>query len=193
VPSPEPTPPTKPAPRIPEFVHDILDDRPTGYLGTIRPDGRLSITPLSLLFDGTTIRLSTTTDRKKYRNLLADPRVALCIPHRNNPNRYIEVRGTARLEPDPDRSFINAMAVKYMDTEVYPFDPPGTDRVIIEIVPEHISTPRIPLAEKNSLQPDSVSKEPDSVSKEPDSVSKEPDSVSKEPDSVSKESVPHDG
>src|ERR1700722_5672057 len=85
------TPP--PTPRIPEFVHDILDDNPTGYLGTVRPDGHLSITPLALLFDGTTIRLSTTTDRKKYRNRVADPRVALCVPHRNNPNRYVEVRG----------------------------------------------------------------------------------------------------
>ena len=148
-----PTPAT-PTPRIPPFVHDILDDNPTGYLGTVRPDGQLSITPLALLFDGTTIRLSTTTDRKKYRNLLADPRVALCVPHRNNPNRYVEVRGTVRMVPDPDRSFINAVAKKYMDADVYPFDPPGTDRVTLEIIPQHISTPRIPLEEKNSLQPD---------------------------------------
>jgi PPOX class probable F420-dependent enzyme len=146
--------PTPPAPLIPAFVHDILDDNPTGYLGTVRPDGQLSITPLALLFDGTTIRLSTTTDRKKYRNLLADPRVALCVPHRNNPNRYVEVRGTVRMVPDPDRSFINAVAKKYMDADVYPFDPPGTDRVTLEIVPQQISTPRIPLEEDNPLQPD---------------------------------------
>jgi PPOX class probable F420-dependent enzyme len=148
-------PPPTPIPRFPEFVHDILDDNPTGYLGTVRPDGQLSITPLALLFDGTTIRLSTTTDRKKYRNLLADPRVALCVPHRNNPNRYVEVRGTVRIVPDPDRSFINAVAKKYMDADVYPFDPPGTDRVTLEVIPQHISTPRIPLEEGNPLlQPD---------------------------------------
>jgi PPOX class probable F420-dependent enzyme len=147
-------PPERPIPRIPAFVRDILDDNPTGYLGTVRPDGQLSITPLALLFDGTTIRLSTTTDRKKYRNLVADPRVALCVPHRNNPNRYVEVRGTVRMVPDPDRSFINAVAKKYMDADVYPFDPPGTDRVTLEIVPEQISAPRIPLEEKNPLQPD---------------------------------------
>ena len=59
------TEPAHSPPAIPHFVHDILDDNPTGYLGTLRPDGQLSITPLALLFDGTTIRLSTTTDRKK--------------------------------------------------------------------------------------------------------------------------------
>jgi PPOX class probable F420-dependent enzyme len=129
-------------PPIPPFVHDILDDNPTGYLGTLRPDGQLSITPLALLFDGSTIRLSTTTDRKKYRNLRADP------------NRYVEIRGTVRLVPDPDRSFINSVAKKYMDADVYPFDPPGTERVTLEIIPQHVSTPRIPLEEGNSLQPD---------------------------------------
>jgi PPOX class probable F420-dependent enzyme len=146
--------PSPNAPQIPSFVHDILDDNPTGYLGTIRPDGELSITPLALLFDGETIRLSTTTDRKKYRNLLADPRVALCVPHRKNPNRYVEVRGTANLVPDPERTFINTVAKKYMDADVYPFDPPGTDRVTIEIVPRQVSAPRIPLEDENPNGPD---------------------------------------
>jgi PPOX class probable F420-dependent enzyme len=156
-PSPPPTdpPPADSPPEILAFVHDILDDNPTGYLGTVRPDGQLSVTPLALLFDGTTIRLTTTTtDRKKYRNLLADPRVALCVPHRNNPNRYVEVRGTARIVPDSDRSFINAVAKKCMDADVYPFDPPGTDRVTLEIIPQYVSTPLISLEEGNALQPD---------------------------------------
>jgi PPOX class probable F420-dependent enzyme len=118
------------------------------------PTGEISITPLALLFDGTTIRLSTTTDRKKYRNLRADPRVALCVPHRNNPNRYVEVRGSARLVADADRSFINAVAKKYMDVDEYPFDPPGTERVTIEIEVRQVSSPRIWLAEENPNGPD---------------------------------------
>jgi PPOX class probable F420-dependent enzyme len=149
-----PVPPPNATPGIPAFVHDILDDNPTGYLGTIRPDGELSITPLALMFDGETIRLSTTMDRKKYRNLLADSRVALCVPHRKNPNRYVEVRGTARLVPDPERVFINSVARKYMDADVYPFDPPGTERVTIEIVPHQVSAPKIPLEAENPNGPD---------------------------------------
>lgn len=141
---------------IPAFVHDILDDNPTGYLATVRPDGCLSITPLALLFDGSVVRLSTTTDRKKYRNLLADPRVALCVPHRRNPNRYVELRGTARLVPDPDRTFIDAVAKKYMHADVYPFDPPGTERVTIEVIATQVSTPKIPLQDENPNGPDAV-------------------------------------
>ena len=141
-------------PAIPKFVEDILDDKPTGFLATVRPDGQLSVTPLAVMYDGKTIRLSTTTDRKKYRNLLADPRVALCVPHRNNPNRYVEVRGTASLVPDRDRSFINAIAKKYMGVGEYPFDRPGQERVTIEIRPEHVSAPRIPLADNAPQAPD---------------------------------------
>lgn len=142
------------APAIPSSVHDILDDKPTGFLATVRSDGRLSVTPLALMFDGTTIRLSTTKDRRKYRNLVADPRVALCVPHRNNPNRYVEVRGTARLAPDADRSFINSVARKYMGADEYPFDRPWQERVVIEIVPEQVSAPSIPLADAPPQAPD---------------------------------------
>jgi hypothetical protein len=36
---------------IPGDVHDILDDKPTGFVATLRPDGRISVTPVGLLFD----------------------------------------------------------------------------------------------------------------------------------------------
>ena len=39
------------------------------------------------------------------------PRIALSIPHRNNPNFYLELRGRAHIEPDHDRSFINRIAL----------------------------------------------------------------------------------
>ena len=41
---------------------------------------------------------------------MRDPRVAICVPHRNNPNRYIEVRGRARISEDTDQSFIDSIA-----------------------------------------------------------------------------------
>ena len=74
---------------IPRECHDILKDRPTGHMATLRPDGRLSVTPVSPMFDGEYVRISTVKSRQKYRNLVADPRIAISIPHRNNPNRYV--------------------------------------------------------------------------------------------------------
>jgi PPOX class probable F420-dependent enzyme len=131
---------------IPAAVHDILDDKPTGFVATMRPDGRISVTPVGLLYDGTYIRFSTTTDRKKYRNLLRDDRITITVPHRNNPNRYVEVRGRARLEPDPDHEFIDEIARHYMGVDRYPFDRPGQERITVTVVAEHVSAPDIPLA-----------------------------------------------
>lgn len=150
------TDPTERSRPIPAYVHDILTDKPTAYLATMRPDGAMSVTPMGMLFDGTVIRLSTTKDRKKYRNLLADDRVTVCVPHRNNPNRYVEVRGRAVLTDDTDRTFVNTIAKTYMGVDVYPFDRPGQERVTITVIAERVSAPRIPLADDPPNAPDPV-------------------------------------
>jgi hypothetical protein len=139
---------------IPAHLHDIFEDKPTGYLGCMRPDGSISITPVGLLFDGMHVRVSTTTDRRKYRNLLRDPRITLCVPHRNNPNRYVEIRGRAEITLDEDRAFVNQLARAYMDVDVYPFDRPWQERVVITIVADRVSSPEIPLADAPPNAPD---------------------------------------
>ena len=139
---------------IPPGAAAILDDKPTGHLATVRPDGLISVTPVALLFDGRYVRVSTVPSRKKYRNLLADPRVSISVPHRNNPNLYIEIRGRAQIEPDTDRSFIDRIAQVYMGEEKYPFDKPGDERVTITIIAEQVSMPQIPLAKAPPNAPD---------------------------------------
>jgi PPOX class probable F420-dependent enzyme len=144
-------PKTKP---IPETHHHILKDRPTGHIATIRPDGRISVNPVAVMWDGEYARVSTVKSRKKYRNLQEDPRVAISIPHRNNPNIYVEIRGIAELSDDPDRSFVNSLARHYMGVDEYPFDKPGDERAIITIHAEQVSAPEIPLAEDPPTAPD---------------------------------------
>ena len=147
---------TKP---IPAHAHDILRDRPTAYLATMRPDQRMSVTPMAVMFDGEYLLLSTTKDRKKFRNVTLDERVTVCVPHRNNPNRYVEVRGRVELVDDTDRAFINSIAQAYMGVDVYPFDAPGQERVILRVVAEQVSAPRIPLADDPPNAPDANDRE----------------------------------
>ena len=139
---------------IPRECHDILQDRPTGHMATVRPDGRLSVTPVSPMFDGEYVRVSTVKTRQKYKNLVADPRIAISIPHRNNPNRYVEIRGIAELADDPDRAFINSIARYYLSVDEYPFDKPGDERVTITVHAEQVSSPDIPLANAPPGAPD---------------------------------------
>ena len=132
---------------IPEYARALLEGTPIAFMTTMRPDGRMSTNPVSLLFDGTHVRVSTVTTRRKHRNLLADSRVTICVVQPGNLNRYVEIRGRAVIEPDPDRAFINAMARQYMNADEYPFDRPGDERVVITVIAERVSSPRIPLAD----------------------------------------------
>jgi len=51
------------------------------------------------------------------------------------------VRGKViRIDEDPNLNFINAMAKKYLNQDVYPWHQPGDERVVIVVEPEHITT-----------------------------------------------------
>jgi PPOX class probable F420-dependent enzyme len=130
---------TLPGSEIPIGFTDILESKCFAHVATIRPDGAISNHPICLAWDGAAIRFSTTKSRKKFRNLLADDRLALSIPDPSNVWRYLEIRGRATIEDDLDRSFIDSIAKKYMDEDRYPFDKPGDERVTVTVHPEQVS------------------------------------------------------
>jgi PPOX class probable F420-dependent enzyme len=140
----DPYPPTA---ALPDHVRAIFRHKPIAFVTTMRPDGRMSTNPMAVMLDGDYVRLSTVTSRRKYRNLLADDRITVCVVAPDNLNRYVEIRGRAVTEPDTGRTFIDAIARSYMDVERYPFDRPGDERITITVIPEQVSAPSIPLAE----------------------------------------------
>lgn len=133
---------------IPSQLHELLSGTPIAFVTTMRPDGRMSTNPVAMMFDGTHVRISTTADRKKVRNLLADDRITICVVQPGNLNRYVEIRGRAVLTPDDDRAFIDSIAQRYMGAEHYPFDKKWQQRITVTVIVEAISSPDIPLADK---------------------------------------------
>lgn len=128
-------------PVIPDTHADLLDSTALAHVATIGPKGEPQNNPVWFGWDGEHIRFSQTKIRQKYKNVQRDARVALSIVDPANPYRYLEVRGTVeRIDEDPDRAFINAMAQKYLNQEEYPWHQEGDERVIIVIRPEHTST-----------------------------------------------------
>ena len=123
---------------IPESHADILEQKVLAHVATIGPDGEPHNNPVWFDTQDGNIRFSQTTTRQKLRNLERDPRIALSIVDGNNPGRYLEIRGTVeRIDPDPDKAFINSMAKKYIDQDVYTWSPPGEVRVVVVVRPEH--------------------------------------------------------
>ena len=125
-----------------------------GFLTTLRPDGHLSTNPVAVMLRDGEVWVSTTKDRRKYRNLVAAARVTVCVMDRNTPNRYVEVRGRAELVDDPDRVVIDELFRLLTGADRYPFDRPGQERVTIVVKAEQVSAPAIPMADDPPLAPD---------------------------------------
>lgn len=128
---------------IPDSHRDILQARGLSFVTTVRPDGLLSVHPVSSIVEGEELRFSTLKDRGKVRNIRHDDRVSVCIPDPKNPLRFVELRGRACIEADSDRAFIDRIAREFMGVERYPYDPPGAERVTIVVAIEQVWAPRV--------------------------------------------------
>ena len=121
---------------FPESHADLLD-APFGTLATIDPHGLPQLTEVWFLHEEGELKLWLNTDRAKTRNLRERPQCSLLVLDLNNPYRYLEVRGRARLEPDDDRSFAGKVGEKY-DADLGAYDAPEDGRVVITIEPEKV-------------------------------------------------------
>jgi len=121
---------------FPETHRDLLDAQ-VASLATLGRDGFPQVTEIWFLHDEGEIKLSLNTVRVKTRNLQRDPKCSLMVLDLQNPYRYLEVRGTARIEPDDDLTFAHKLGAKY-DTEFWVHDGPGESRVAITIEPARI-------------------------------------------------------
>jgi PPOX class probable F420-dependent enzyme len=123
---------------IPQQYEDLLHSKALAHVATLGPDGEPQVNPVWFDWDGQYLYFSQTTTRQKHRNLQRDARVALSLVDPTNDYRYLEVRGKlVRIDPDPERAFINKMASKYLGQDVYPWHRPGDERVVMVIEPEH--------------------------------------------------------
>ena len=122
---------------IPAQFEDILHTTALAHIATIGPQGEPQSSPVWFAWDGKYVRFSNLKSRQKFRNVVRDPHIALSLTDPANPLRYLEIRGVAHIEDDPDNAFINSMAKKYMDLDVYPWGQPGDERVVIVIEPQH--------------------------------------------------------
>jgi PPOX class probable F420-dependent enzyme len=121
---------------FPESHRDLLDAQ-FATLATVEPDGTPQLSEIWFLYDEGEIRLSLNTARRKTQNLQARPQCSLLILDLQNPFRYLEVRGRARIEPDDDHAFASRLHGKY-GADVAAYDQPGDRRVVVTIEPARI-------------------------------------------------------
>lgn len=121
---------------LPDSHRDLLDGQ-VASLATIDSRGFPQVTEVWFLLEDGEIKLSLNTARHKTRNLTERPECSLLLLDLENPYRYLEVRGRARVESDDDYVFARKVGAKYgADLKVHAR--PGESRCAVTIEPVKI-------------------------------------------------------
>lgn len=121
---------------FPDTHRDLLDAK-FATLATLGKGGGPQLTEIWFLFEDGKVKVSLNDSRLKTKNLVARPQCSLFILDLANPFRYLDVRGTARIEPDDDYAFAERVGAKY-DADLRDHDGPGERRVVATIEPTNV-------------------------------------------------------
>lgn len=122
---------------FPESHRDLLD-APVASLATIGADGIPQATLIWFLHEDGELKLSLSDARLKTKHLLKRPQLSLLILDPHNQFRYLEVHGTARIEPDEDYAFASRVGAKYGGADLRQHDQPGDRRVQVTVAPKRV-------------------------------------------------------
>ncbi len=113
----------------------LIREKQLAHLATVDSDGSPHVTPVWVDTDGKHVIINTAEGRVKHRNILKDPRVSVSIVDRENDYRTLWIKGTAKFDSTGADEHIDAMAMKYLGQDKYPFRQPGEVRVKVIIEP----------------------------------------------------------
>jgi PPOX class probable F420-dependent enzyme len=115
----------------------LLDGPNFATIATLGPDGRPHSAVVWITREGDDVLFSTTAHRQKARNLRRDPRVSMSVFDLSNPYESAEIRGTATLVEDPEKSLPRTLSHKYLGQ-----DPPAESdsevRLVVRITPDKV-------------------------------------------------------
>lgn len=100
---------------IPASHLDLLTRPIPAVLTTLMPDGQPQSSLMWCDFDGECARINTTAERRKGRNMLADPRVTLLIVDPDDTSRYIEIRGQVELTHEGAIAHLDELTRQYTE------------------------------------------------------------------------------
>jgi PPOX class probable F420-dependent enzyme len=119
---------------LPDKARTWLDGREFATVATIEPDGQPQLSVIWVKTDGDDILFSTVRGRRKYTNLVREPRATLLVYPADEPYSYVEIRGTVTITDEGGPELIQELSHKYVG-KPYTNDTPGTERVVVRIHP----------------------------------------------------------
>ena len=119
---------------LPDAARALLDAPEFATLATIEPTGQPQLSVIWNKRDGDELLFATVKGRRKTVNKQRDGRVTVMVFAKQNPYRYLEVRGTVGIEDDPEGTLIDELSRLYKG-QGWTADAPGTERVIVRLTP----------------------------------------------------------
>jgi PPOX class probable F420-dependent enzyme len=104
---------------VPGSHLDLLARPIVGVLTTMLPDGQPQSSLVWVDHDGTCARVNTTLERRKGRDLLANPAVALLVVDPDDTSRFVQVRGEAELVTEGAEEHLDALTRQYTRHPAY--------------------------------------------------------------------------
>jgi PPOX class probable F420-dependent enzyme len=104
---------------IPESHRDLVECPPVAAFTTVMPDGSPQTSVVWCDFDGECVQVNTTLERRKGRNLLANPKVSLLVVDPDDTARFIQIRGDAELVTDGALDHLDALTRRYTRHPAY--------------------------------------------------------------------------
>ena len=101
------------APTIPADHLDLLTRPLCGVFTTMGTDGQPQSSLVWVDYDGTCARVNTTLERRKGRDLLANPQVSLLIVDPDDTSRFVQVRGDAELVTEGAEAHLDDLTRRY--------------------------------------------------------------------------------
>jgi PPOX class probable F420-dependent enzyme len=121
---------------IPEVYLDLLvNSRAYAHLATVMADGSPQNTPVWFDYTDGKIRVNSARGRVKTRTMKPGAKVALSILDPDNPDRYVQLRGTVTRvrEDEVAAAHIDSLAHKYLGVDKNPYAKAGDVRMMFEI------------------------------------------------------------
>ena len=112
----------------------VIDAPEFVTMATLDPDGQPRLSVVWARTDGDGVLISTTADRRKYRDVLRDARVSLLAFPKEQPYVYVSIEGIATTTTDGAPELIQELSRRYSGGP-YTFDAPDTVRVVIRVTP----------------------------------------------------------
>lgn len=105
--------------RVPDSHLDLLTRPVHGVLTTMMPNDQPQSSLVWVDYDGECALVNTTRQRRKARNLAANPTVSLLIVDPANTGRFIQIRGLAELIEDGALEHLDRLTRKYTPYPCY--------------------------------------------------------------------------